>query len=411
MAITHCWTLVPHALTVCALAASLAAQGVQGGDYVATDYGTNTVFRVPATGTPTVLHAGSPLTSASGLAVNEAQEVLVADYNSGKIFKIPKNGALTPFASGIGGPIRLAVDHDGTTLVTALGAKALQRVSATGVVTTIATSPSFVRPFGIAVDSDGSYVMTDDGNGTTGVGAVYRVTRQGVVTPLWQGLPLRLPQGVTLWHDGDYAIIDGLTDTVYRLPRAGGPPVAIVGTPVIDNPDAVCSDFEGRVVLAESSSRGSRLDLVDRFGTVTPLWVGSPFSNLEVVARVPRLSGPATGGPGLTSPFALECGGEGGKAYAMFATLTLFPGLALPNGDTRAIPGNPDVMFQLSAGANNAVFVGWGGVLSASGTAAPQLATPNIPLSPLTLWVQALTIDPAKVNYLGSFTNVHRIDL
>ena len=390
------------------LTASLVAQGVQGGDFVATDYGTNTVFRVPASGPPTVLHTGSPLTSASGLAVNEAQDVLIADFSSGKIFRIPKNGAIAPFATGIGGPIRLAIDHDGTILVTALTAKALQRVSATGVVTTIATSPSFVRPFGITVDSDGTYIMTDD---SAAGGTVFRVTRQGVVTPLWQGSPLRLPQGVTLWHDGDYAVIDGLTDTVYRLPRAGGAPVPIVGTPVIDNPDAVCTDFEGRVVLAESSSRGSRIEMVDRFGVVTPIWIGSPFSNLEVVARVPRLAGPAVGGPGLTSNFTLEFGGEAGRPYAMFATLSLFPGVTLPNGDSRAISGNPDVMFDLSAAANNVVFVGWGGVLSPSGTAAPQLATPNIPLSPLRLWVQALTIDPLKLNGIGSLSNLHRIDL
>ena len=402
-------TLCLRTLVVAPLIASaLFAQGVQGGDYVATDYGTNTVFRVPVSGPPTILHAGAPLTSASGLAVNEAQDVLVADFSSGKIFKIPKNGTITQFATGIGGPIRLAIDHDGTTLVTALTAKALQRVSATGVVTTIATSPSFVRPFGITVDSDGSYLMTDD---SAAGGSVFRVSRQGVVTPLWQGTPLRLPQGITLWPNGDYAVIDGLTDAVYRMPRGGGAPIPIVATPVIDNPDAVCTDFEGRVVIAESSSRGSRIDVIDTLGGVTPVWIGSPFSNLEVVARVPRLAGPATGGPGLTSNFALEFGGQGGLPYAMFATLSVFPGIGLPNGDTRAISGNPDVMFQLSAAANNVVFVGWGGILSNSGTAAPQLVTPNIPLSPLTLWVQALTIDPQKLNGIASLSNLHRIDL
>jgi hypothetical protein len=388
------------------------AQGIEGGDYAVTDFGVNTVFRIAGNGAVSTLHAGPPLTSPSGLAINGALDVLVADFNTGTVFRLPRGGGITPLATGIPGPIRLAVDHDQTVLCTSLSQRALVRIDAAGQVTTIASGPPFVRPFGIAVDVDGTYLVTDDGAGGSGTSkALYRVTAGGVVTPLWQGLPFRLPQGVALLADGDYAVSDGLVDAVFRVPRAGGAPTIVVVTPAIDNPDALCADFEGRVAVAESSSAGSRVDLVDRNGVVTPIASGAPLSNLEVVARAPRLAGPARSGPGQTSTLALEFGGEGGLPFVMFATLSVFPGVAFPAPDARGIPGNPDVLFLNTLGANNSVFVGWGGALLPNGTAAPQLVIPNVPLGPATFHLQAITLDLASVNFIRSFSNLHLLRL
>ncbi|MCC6673018.1 MAG: SMP-30/gluconolactonase/LRE family protein, partial [Planctomycetes bacterium] len=322
------------------------AQGVEGGDILVSDYAVNGVFRIDHAGTVTTLHAGAPLTSASGLAVNGALDVFIANYNNGTIYRIPRGGAIAPFASGISGPIRLAVDHDGTLLVTSLAQKALLRVDGTGQSTPIASGAPFVRPFGIAVDVDGSYLVADDGaGGGANAPALYRVSRGGQVTPIWQGAPFRLPQGVALLPDGDFAVSDGLVDCVFRVPRAGGAPTIVVVTPAIDNPDALCEDFEGRVLVAESSAAGNRVDLVDRGGGVQTVASGLPFRNLEVVARAPRLSGPATIGVGQTANFALRFAGEGVTPYAMWATLSVFPGLPFPAPDTRAIFGNADVLL------------------------------------------------------------------
>jgi sugar lactone lactonase YvrE len=404
----------PRPLLAAALlpAAAAVAQGLQGGDYAVTDFTTNSVYRVTPGGSVSTLHAGPPLTSPSGIAITGSFDVLVADYNTGTVFRLPRSGGIAPLATGIQGPIRLAVDRDGTVLVTSLGQRALLRIGPGGQVTPIASGAPFVRPFGIAVDYDGSYLVTDDGvGGPAPAAALYKVTRAGQVTPHWQGVPFRLPQGVALLPDGDYAVMDGIVDAVFRVPRAGGPPAIMVATPAIDNPCSICEDFEGRFVLSESSSAGNRIDLVDRGGNVTTIASGLPFRNLEVVARAPRLSGPPTGGPGLTSTFALEFGGESLNLYVMWATLSVFPGVALSPPDPRAIPGNPDVLFVNSIAANNALFVGWSGILSASGTAAPQLAMPNIQLGPLPIYIQALTIDLRNPGPIRSFSNVHVLRL
>lgn len=395
------------------LVGTAVAQGLQGGDIVVTDYGNGGVYRIDGSGAVTPMRVGAPLTSPSGVAVGEDLSVYVADYNSGTVYRIARSGTIAPFATGIPGVIRLAVDHDGTILATSLANRALVRIDGNGQVTTIASGPPFLRPFGVVADFDGTYLVADDGYNASGprVPALYRVTRAGVVTPLWQGQPLQLSQGVAIFADGDYAIMDGLTDSVYRLPRAGGVPVPIVSTPTIDNPCGICTDFEGRFLVSESSSAGSRVDLVDRNGNVTNIAAGAPFSNLEAVARAPRLAGPVASNWGQTSTFALEFGGEGGRPYLMWASLSVFPGFALGGIDVRAIAGNPDALFFTSIAANNPVFVGWAGVLSGTGTAAPQLALPNIALGPLTFYMQALTVQPGQRNSIRSLSNLHVLQL
>ncbi len=386
--------------------ASASAQGLQGGDFVVIDYGTTTVHRMTAAGAVSVLHQGQPLTSPAGVAVLGNLDVFVSDYSSGSIFRIPRNGAITPFATGLVAPIRIAADRDNSLLCVALTQQALRRVDVAGRVTTVFQGAPLVRPYDVTVDVDGTYLVVDEG-GSAGPPALYRVTAGGQITPIWTGSPLRLPHGIALLHDGDFAVIDGIVDAVFRVPRAGGPPTVLVQTPAIINPDSLCTDFEGRMVVAEELASGRQIDLVDGAGSVTPLLRPAPFQNLEAIARAPRLTGPPTGLPAQPAQLGLEFGGEGGSVYLMWATLTVHAGVPLPGSVRRGIPGNPDLLFQISIGANNPVFVGWSGTLSATGTAAPQLVWPNLGLPPLTFHIQALTIDFTSPDVIRSLSNLH----
>lgn len=393
-----------------ALVSGLAAQVLEGGDYAVVDYGTNSVYRVTAAGAVSTLHVGAPLTSPAGVAVDHNGDVYVSDFSQGAIYRIPRVGVVTRVTNAVPGPIRIALDHDRTILVASLTQRALLRVTPAGVVTTVAQGPPLGRVYDVAVDHDGTYLVIDEGTQGTAK-ALYRVTRSGSVTPIWQGPPLQLPHGVALLHDGDYAVIDGIVDVVYRIPRAGGSPAVMAGAPNIINPDSLCSDFEGGVMLAEELASGRRLDHIDRFGTVTPLLAPAPFSNLEGIARAPRLSGPSQGSAGQTSTFNLEFGGEGGASYVMWASLSVYPGLALPAPDVRGIPTNPDGMFFLSAGANNGVFVGFSGVLDAAGVASAALALPPLALPPVRFHLQAMTVSFRSPNGVRSLSNVHPLQL
>lgn len=387
-----------------------AAQALEGGDYVVVDYGTDTVHRMTAAGVVTNLHVGPPLTSPAGVAVDHNGDVYVSDYSQNAIYRIPRVGVVTLVTNATPTPIRIALDHDRTILVASLTQSALLRVTPTGQVTTVAQGAPLGRVFDVAVDHDGTYLVVDEGTQGTAK-ALYRVTRAGVVTPIWQGAPLQLPHGVALLHDGDYAVIDGITDVVYRIPRAGGPPTVMTGAPSIINPDSLCSDFEGGVVLAEELASGRRIDHIDRFGNATPILNPAPFSNLEAIARAPRLTGPTQGGVGQTSTFDLEFGGEGGAPYLLWASLSVYPGFALAPTDGRGVPTNPDGLFFLTIGANNSVFFGWSGMLSPTGTAAAQLTIPNLALPPLSFYLQALTVNFGSRRGVQSLSNVHPLRL
>jgi hypothetical protein len=393
----------PRALLVPFLLSTLLPAQVQGGDIVVTDYSARAVFRVTPAGQVSTLYGGSPLQGPSGIAATPLFEVLIADFTTNTLLRLPRGGPITPVASGLQGPIRVAVDLDGTYLVTALTGKALLRVTPAGTVTTIYGGAPFVRPFGVAVDGSGDYLVTDDSTD-----ALYRITRTGGLTTLWSGPPFALPQGVAVLGNGDFAVIDGVTDSVYRVPRAGGMPVVIAAPPALLNPEAVVGDFEGRLLIAESHIQGNRVQLVEPDGKVTMLAQGAPFANLEALARVPQLGGPVRAGTGQTTTFQLEMPNAAGQIYAVWATASLYPGIGLGGSDTRWIPGNLDLLFTSSFGRNDGLFLRWVGVLAPpNGTAAPALALPPITLPPLQLHLQALTFDPARPGPIQFLTNLH----
>jgi sugar lactone lactonase YvrE len=391
--------------TLALVAPFLPAQALEGGDYVVVDYGTLTLHRMTDGGAVSNLHVGPPLTSPAGVAVDHNGDVYVSDYSQNAIYRVPRVGVVTLVTNQARTPIRIALDHDRSILVASLTTQALLRVTPTGQVSTVAQGTPLNRVYDVAVDHDGTYVVVEEGGGAVLPG-LHRVTRTGVVTPIWQGLPLRLPHGVALLHDGDYAVIDGIVDAVFRVPRNGAPPTVMTGVPNIINPDSLCSDFAGGVMLAQELASGRRVDHVDRFGAVTSILNPAPFQNVEAIARAPRLTGPVQGGAGQTSTFNLEFGGEGNAPYVLWASLSTGPGFGLSPPDVRAVATNPDSLFFLSIGANDPVFVGWAGALSAAGTAAPQLAVPNLALPPLTFYLQALTVSFRSPSGVRSLANV-----
>jgi hypothetical protein len=390
------------------LAGAARGQIVQGGDFVTVGFGSNVLYRVTPAGAVTTILAGPPLSGPSGVAVTPTREILVADFTSGTLLRLSTAGAVTPVVSGLAGPIRVAVDRNGDYVVTELNTDSLLRVTPAGAVTTIHSGPPFVHPIGVAVDGNGDFLVADDF-----ADALFRVTPAGSVTTIHQGIPFQLPEGVALFANGDYAVIDGIADSVFRVPRLGGPVTTLVPSPPMGNPCGIVSDFEGGFVVSESGApAGDRVLLVDSTGAASVVAQGAPFSNLETVARVPRLAGPSVVTPGLAHVFDLDFPGEGGLPYAMFACLSLFPGIPLPPPDPRGTPCNPDPILFFTIGLNDPVFVGWGGTLSPAGQALPSLNVPPVPLPVgLVLFLQVLTLDPGSPNGLRSLSDVHPLVL
>ncbi len=139
-----------------------------------------------------------------GVAVDGSGNVYVADKNNHAVRKIASSGVVTTLAGGTQGsadgtgtaanlsfPEGIAVDGSGNLYVTETGNHNIRKVTAAGVVTTLAgsgaagyadgtgTAASFSFPQGIAVDGSGNIYVADSGNKR-----IRMVTPAGVVTTL-----------------------------------------------------------------------------------------------------------------------------------------------------------------------------------------------------------------------------------
>ncbi|MBU6158485.1 MAG: putative Ig domain-containing protein [Bacteroidetes bacterium] len=203
-----------------------------------------------ADGTGTAASFNSP----TGLAVDGSGNVYVADVNNNRIRKITSAGVVTTlagsgnagFADGTGSaarfyyPIDVAVDGSGNVYVADQSNNRIRKITAAGVVTTLAgsgiggfadgtgTAASFNNPVGVAVDGSGFVYVADSYNNR-----IRRISSAGVVT--------------TLAGSGNYGYADG-TGTAASL----------------NNPTGVAVDGTGNVYLADQSY--SRIRMISPSG-------------------------------------------------------------------------------------------------------------------------------------------------
>lgn len=201
------------------LAPSEVAVDASGTLYVA-DLGNNNVRKVSPGGDVTTLAGTAGLTgsddgagpaakffSPGGIAVDASGNVYISDSGNHTIRKITSAGQVTTLAgrAGIAGsadgpgasatfniPVGVTVDASGNLFVADMGNSTIRRVSAGGVVTTLAGSPGqpgsadatgaaarFSAPQGVTVDAAGNVFVADTDNST-----IRAITAAGVVTTL-----------------------------------------------------------------------------------------------------------------------------------------------------------------------------------------------------------------------------------
>ncbi|MHB8736286.1 MAG: immunoglobulin domain-containing protein, partial [Terriglobales bacterium] len=193
----------------------------------------------------------------SGMAVDSAGNVYVADYGNDTIRKVTPAGVVTTLvglagnvgsADGTGSASRfneaedLALDAGGNLYVADSFNHTIRKVTPTGVVTTLAglaassgsadgigSAAQFNRPGGVAVDSAGNVYVVDTFNHT-----IRKVTPAGVVTTLaglagssgsadgtGSAAKFYYPQGVAVDSTGNVFVADTVNETIRQVTPVG----------------------------------------------------------------------------------------------------------------------------------------------------------------------------------------------
>jgi len=316
-----------------------------GNVYVA-DNINDTIRKVTAAGVVTTLAGTAGMSgSANGtgaaarfyypgnVAVDSAGDVYVAENHT--IRKVTPVGVVTTLAGTAGmtgsvdgtgaaarfaGPGGVAVDSAGNVYVT--DNQTIRKVTAAGVVTTLAgtagtlgsadgtgAAARFNNPTGVAVDSVGNIYVADEGNHT-----IRKVTASGVVTTLagtagtsgsadGTGTDARfyVPTGVAVDSAGNVYVADGNNKTIRKITAAGvvttlagtagmrGSADGIGAAARFDHPTGVVVDSAGNVYVADPGN--STIRKVTPTGATTMV-AGTAGVTGILLGATPRFSFP-----------------------------------------------------------------------------------------------------------------------
>jgi sugar lactone lactonase YvrE len=272
--------------------------------------------------------------SPSGVAVDSAGNVYVADRDNHTIRKITAGGVVTTLAgtAGMFGsandtgsaarfvfPLSAAVDSAGNVYVADAGNNAIRKVTSAGMVTLLAgagqqgsedgtgSAARFALPSGVAVDGAGNVYVADEVNH-----AIRKVTADGVVSTLAGGTPgtaddtgtaakFGFPSGVAVDDAGNVYVSDTGNHTIRKitadrvvitLAGAGGMSGSADGTGAaarFNRPSGVAIDGAGNIYVADTNN--STIRRITPAGTTTTVAGTAGVAGVLLGAR-PRFALP-----------------------------------------------------------------------------------------------------------------------
>ena len=300
-----------------------------GNVYVA-DTGNDTVREITTGGVVTTLagtagHAGSAdgggssalFSSPSGIAVDSAGKVYVADTGNGSI-RVIASGSVTTLASGLSNPTALSVDGTGNVHVVTTSTnfifnghtQGISVVSPTGVVIAVSAFTAqdnvsgIVQPGGIAIDPSGNTLVSDPDSGmirrqlaSSGVVSIFTGTDETTGAPSWRiagaGTSLdgtvgtarfSAPAGIAVDATGNVYVADTGNHTLRKVSPNGttvttfagaaGQPGGADGTGAgarFNGPTGLAIDVSGILYVADTGNQAIRK--VSASGAVTTLAV------------------------------------------------------------------------------------------------------------------------------------------
>jgi len=242
-----------------------------------------------------------------GVAVDDAGNVYVADRSNHTIRMITPAGEVTTLAGLAGSPgsadgtgsaarfsqpTGVAVDSAGNVYVADSVNRKIRKITSAGVVTTLTSSVGFSRPYGVALDSATNIYVADAGNHTirevTPAGAVTTIAgstgQTGTNDGIGSAARFRSPQGVVVDSATNIYVGDSWNSTIRKLTPdgtnwvvttlAGSPGVSgtndgIGGAAQFGWPNGVALDPAGNIIVVNQNNQTIRK--VTPAGVVTTL--------------------------------------------------------------------------------------------------------------------------------------------
>ena len=273
------------------------------------------------------------LRSPTGVAVDGAGNLYIADRDNLRIRKVDSTGTITTVAGageyGGGGdgrlaiqvqlsfPTDVAVDGSGNLYIANFRPGRIFKVDTTGIITTVAGGPASViplyRPTGVAVDGTGNLYIADSHRRR-----IFKVDATGIITTVagdpTLGILLGRPVGVTVGGAGNLYIADSRLGRIFKVDEAGmittvagtgesgysgngGPAVQAQ----LNSPTNMAVDEAGNLYIADRDNL--RIRKVDEAGAITTV-AGTGESGYSgdggpaAQARLSEPSGAAADGAG-----------------------------------------------------------------------------------------------------------------
>ncbi|MGC4084163.1 MAG: hypothetical protein QM736_19150 [Vicinamibacterales bacterium] len=176
------------------------------------------------------------------MAIDPDGHLFVSSRFEGAVYRLAEDGTAEVYASDLGIACGLVFASDGTLFVGDRSGTVFE-VSTSGQTRTLATLPSSVAAFHLALGADGLYVSAPT---LSARDAIYRVSLDGQVSTVHTGFGR--PQGLAFSPDGVLHVVEALAGNsgVYRVVDGEKPELLVSGTRLVgiafDGPDLiVCS--------------------------------------------------------------------------------------------------------------------------------------------------------------------------
>jgi gliding motility-associated-like protein len=222
-------------------------------------------------GAPSYFAVGDTISYAiptpTGIAINKAGNLFVADITAGSVYKLPVGGgAPVAILTGLNTPLGVATDADGNVYAAALGNTTIKKVTPEGVITNLGNGLSF--PTGLTVDAVGNIYVNETANH-----AVKKVTPAGITTTVTTALSF--PYGITVNGAGNIYVADNSEGSIVKFGPNGEARTELITGLV--NPTDIKLDAEGNIYVNDGGA--NTLTKFDKNGA-NPVVISTGYTGL-----------------------------------------------------------------------------------------------------------------------------------